>query len=161
MTKNPVTIEPGDALACADAKMKAGGFRRLPVVHNGELIGILSEYDLRDDPDSSYSTLVVAAMTPDPVTVAPSATLEHAVALLKAKEIGALPVVERGKLVGIITSSNLWFPEPRPLAAWLRHCPASVTSAGGFRRIDCHAQRKSAAACRALDRAARGGVGAA
>ena len=121
MTKNPVTIEPGDALACAAAKMKAGGFRRLPVVQNGELIGILSEYDLRDNPDSSYSTLVVAAMTPDPVTVSASATLEHAVALLKAKEIGALPVVERGKLVGIITSSNLWFPEPRPLAAWLRH----------------------------------------
>ena len=47
MTKNPVTIEPGDTLARADAKMKTGGFRRLPVVQNGELIGILSEYDLR------------------------------------------------------------------------------------------------------------------
>lgn len=100
--------------------MKTGGFRRLPVVQNGELIGILSKYDLRDDPDSSYSTLVVAAMTPDPVTVSPSATLEHAVALLKAKEIGALPVVERGKLVGIVTASNLWFPEPRPLPEWQR-----------------------------------------
>ena len=120
MTKNPVTIEPGDTLARAEAKMKTGGFRRLPVVQNGELIGILSEYDLRDDPDSSYSTLVVAAMTPDPVTVSPSATLEHAVALLKAKEIGALPVVERGKLVGIVTASNLWFPEPRPLPEWER-----------------------------------------
>ncbi len=120
MTKNPVTIEPSDTLARADAKMKAGGFRRLPVVHNGELIGILSEYDLRDDPDSAYSTLVVAAMTPDPVTISPSATLEHAVALLKAKEIGALPVVERGKLIGIVTASNLWFPEPRPWPEWER-----------------------------------------
>ena len=52
MTKNPVTIEPGDTLARADAKMKAGGFRRLPVVQNGELIGILSEYDLRRYLDS-------------------------------------------------------------------------------------------------------------
>ena len=47
MTKNPVTVEPGDSLARADARMKAGGFRRLPVVHEGKLIGILSEYDMR------------------------------------------------------------------------------------------------------------------
>ena len=38
--------------------MKAGGFRRLPVVQNGELIGILSEYDLRDYPESLVPTLV-------------------------------------------------------------------------------------------------------
>ena len=121
MTKNPVTIEPGDTLARADAKMKAGGFRRLPVVHEGELIGILSEYDLRRYLDSLDSTLVVAAMTPNPVTVSPSATLEHAVALLKGNEIGALPVVDRGRLIGIITAINLWFPEPRPLPGWVRH----------------------------------------
>jgi acetoin utilization protein AcuB len=120
MTKNPVTIEPSDTLARADAKMKAGGFRRLPVVQDGELIGILSEYDLRDNFDSFYSTLVVAAMTPNPVTVSPSATLEHAVALLKANEIGALPVVEHGNLIGIVTASDLWLPEPRPLPEWER-----------------------------------------
>ncbi|HEY6299696.1 MAG TPA: CBS domain-containing protein [Candidatus Binatus sp.] len=118
MTKNPVTIEPGDTLARADAKMKAGGFRRLPVVLKGELIGIVSEYDLRRYPDFLESTLVLVAMTPDPVTVSPSATLEHAVALLKGNEIGALPVVDHGRLVGIITASNLWFPEPRPLPEW-------------------------------------------
>ena len=39
MTKNPVTAVLGDTLASADAKMKAGGFRRLPVVHEGKLIG--------------------------------------------------------------------------------------------------------------------------
>jgi acetoin utilization protein AcuB len=120
MTKNPVTIEPGDTLARADAKMKAGGFRRLPVVQDGELIGILSEYDLRRYLESLYSTLVVAAMTSKPVTVSPWGTLEHAVALLKAEEIGALPVVEHGRLIGIITASNLWVPEPRPLGEWER-----------------------------------------
>ena len=59
-------------------------------------------------------------MTPKPVTVSPWATLEHAVALLKAEEIGALPVVEQGKLIGIVTASNLWIPEPRPLPEWER-----------------------------------------
>jgi acetoin utilization protein AcuB len=120
MTKNPVTIRPGDTLAGADAKMKAGGFRRLPVVQDGELIGILSEYDLRRYLESLYSTLVVAAMTTNPVTVSPWATFEHAVALLKSQEIGALPVVEHGNLIGIVTASDLWLPEPRPLPEWER-----------------------------------------
>ena len=118
MTKKPVTAEPGDSLARVDAKMKAGGFRRVPVVREGKLIGIVSEYDLLRYPDSLESTLVLVAMTPDPVTVSPSATLEHAVALLKGNEIGALPVVDHGRLVGIITASNLWFPEPRSLPEW-------------------------------------------
>jgi acetoin utilization protein AcuB len=121
MTKKPVTVEPGDTLVCADTRMKAGGFRRVPVVHEGKLIGILSEYDLRYYLDSFDSFLVVAAMTPNPVTVSPSATLEHAVALLKKHEIGALPVVEHGSLIGIVTASNLWIPEPRPLPEWVRH----------------------------------------
>jgi acetoin utilization protein AcuB len=121
MTKNPVTIEPGDTLARADAKMAAGGFRRLPVIQDGKLVGILSEYDLRPYLEYLYSTLVAEAMTPNPVTVSPTATLEHAVALLKAREIGALPVVEYGRLIGIITASNLWFPEPRPLPEWVGH----------------------------------------
>jgi len=118
MTKDPVAIGPGDTLARADAKMKTGGFRRLPVVQDGELIGILSEYNLRRFGHAPDSTPVVAAMTPNPVTISPSATLEHAVALLKAKAIGALPVVKHGRLIGIVTASDLWLPEPRPLPEW-------------------------------------------
>ena len=60
-------------------------------------------------------------MTPVPVTVPPSATLEHAAALLKRYEIGALPVVDREGLVGIITAKDMWMPEPRPLDEWVRH----------------------------------------
>lgn len=121
MTKNPVTVAPGETLTRALTKMKAGGFRRLPVVHEGKLIGILSEYDMRPYLESLDTTVALEAMTPDPITVSREATLEHAVALLKGKEIGALPVVDRGKLIGIITASNLWFPEPRPLPEWVRH----------------------------------------
>lgn len=121
MTKNPVTVAPDETLTHALIKMKAGGFRRLPVVHEGKLIGILSEYDLRPYLESLDTTVALEAMTPDPITVSREATLEHAVALLKGKEIGALPVVDHGKLIGIITASNLWFPEPRPLPEWVRH----------------------------------------
>ena len=93
MTLNPVTTAPGETLTRAQIKMKAGGFRRLPVIHEGKLIGILSEYDLRPYLESLDTTVVLEAMTPDPITVSPDATLEHAVALLKGKEVGALPVV--------------------------------------------------------------------
>jgi CIC family chloride channel protein len=121
MTKKPVTVAPGDTLVSAQAKFRAGGFRRLPVLHERKLVGILSEYDLRRYPeDSLKSTVVVEAMTPDPVTVSPTDTVEHAVTLLQRSEIGALPVVDHGKLVGIVTASNLYFPEPRPLPEWVR-----------------------------------------
>jgi acetoin utilization protein AcuB len=124
MTKNPVTVGPDDALAVADASMKAGNFRRLPVVDKGKLVGILSQYDLKNYRDSLASVLVKTAMTADPVTVSPSATLEHATSFLSKHKIGALPVVDKGKLVGIIVASDLWVPEPtarmgaagRPLA---------------------------------------------
>jgi len=120
MTKEPITLERTDTLARAYLKMKEGGFRRIPVVQEGEVIGIVSEYDLRPYLDSRDSILVGSAMTPNPVTVSPSATLEHAVVLLKKNEIGALPVVDRGNLIGIITASDLWFPEPQPLPEWER-----------------------------------------
>lgn len=76
MTKNPVTVAPSDALAVAQGKLRAGGFRRLPVLHEGKLIGILSEYDLRRYPESLDSTLVVTAMTLNPVAVSATATVE-------------------------------------------------------------------------------------
>jgi hypothetical protein len=47
MTPSPVTIRSDEALAKAKALMEAGGFRRLPVVEDGHLVGILTERDLR------------------------------------------------------------------------------------------------------------------
>jgi len=119
MTKNPVTVGPHDTLAAADAKMRAGNFRRLPVLDKGKLVGILSQYDLKDYSGRLDSFSVKAAMTPRPVTVSSSATLEHAISRLSRHKIGALPVVDRGKLVGIITAADLLIPEPQPLPEWI------------------------------------------
>lgn len=47
MTKDPVAIGPGEMLAEARRKMDQGNFRRLPVVENGQLIGIITDQDLR------------------------------------------------------------------------------------------------------------------
>ena len=120
MMPNPVTITSRETLAVAQALMKAGNFRRLPVVDEDVLVGILSEFDLRDRLDCLERVSVRAAMTRDPVTVSPVDTLEHAVNVARKQEIGALPVVDHGRLVGIITVKDLWIAEPRPLPEWER-----------------------------------------
>jgi len=118
MTKNPVTIGPDETLAVAAEKMRAGNFRRLPVIHEGKLIGVLSEFDLQAHRESLHSVLVRAAMTENPVVISSMATLERAAATLSNHKIGALPVVSGGKLAGIITARDLLLPEPRPLPEW-------------------------------------------
>jgi CBS domain-containing protein len=120
MMPNPVTITSRATLAAAQELMKAGKFRRLPVVDDGVLVGILSEYDLRDRLDRLERVPVSAAMTHEVVTVAPVDTLEHAVNITRKHEISALPVVDHGHLVGIITVKDLWIAEPRPLPQWDR-----------------------------------------
>jgi acetoin utilization protein AcuB len=119
MTKNPVTVGPDETLAVAAEKLKAGNFRRLPVIEDGNLIGVLSEFDVRAHGESLHSVAVRAVMTDTPVVIAPTATLERAAATLANHRIGALPVVSGGKLIGIITAKDLLLPEPRPLPEWM------------------------------------------
>ena len=107
MTRNPVCITRQDTLARAKELMDAGRFRRLPVIDNDKLVGIITERDLRQHWDYLDSTKVDAAMTPDPVTIAPRATAEDMARLLLQHKIGGLPVVENGKLVGLVSTSDL------------------------------------------------------
>lgn len=107
MTKNPVTVTPADTLATAQAKMQSGGFHRLPVVAEGELVGIISDRDLRQHVPYLGNTKVTAAMTEKLFTVTPGDTLEAAAQLMLDRQIGGLPVVEEEKLVGIITTSDV------------------------------------------------------
>jgi CBS domain-containing protein len=107
MTHDPVCITHQDTLARAKELMDAGQFRRLPVIDNDKLVGIVTERDLRQHWDYLDSTKVDAAMTPDPVTITPRVTAEDVARLLLQHKIGGLPVVENGKLVGIVSTSDL------------------------------------------------------
>src|SRR5213083_1866129 len=107
MTQNPVTVTPQDTLAMAQEKMAVGRFRRLPVVQDGTLVGILTDRDVRRHVGVQARTRVVAAMTESPFTVSPLTTVEEAAQLMLTHQIGGLPVVEDGKLVGIITTSDV------------------------------------------------------
>jgi acetoin utilization protein AcuB len=107
MTMDPVTIDPRDTLSKAKNLMDAGSFRRLPVVDDGRLVGILTERDLREYTGYLESTRVNAAMRTALVTVTPSNTVEDAARLMLKHKIGGLPIVADGKLIGIVTTSDL------------------------------------------------------
>lgn len=107
MKKNPETITPEDYLAAALVKMYKGGFRRLPVIKDGKLIGIITDRDLREHAGLLERTKTSAAMTKDLMTVTSRTTLEQAAKLMLSHKISGLPVTDAGKLVGIITTSDI------------------------------------------------------
>ena len=107
MTKNPVVAQSNESLATVRRKMDKGNFHRVPVVDGGKLVGIVSDRDLRQHVGSLEDVKVNGAMTKPVVSVAPTTMLEGAANLLVKHKIGGLPVVEQGKVVGIITTTDL------------------------------------------------------
>ncbi|HET9296466.1 MAG TPA: CBS domain-containing protein, partial [Candidatus Binatia bacterium] len=83
MTKEPVTVEPDQWLSDAAHKMQAGGFRRLPVVSDGRLVGIVTDRDARQHHGRLEQTKIKEAMTESPlITVTPATTLEEAAGIM-------------------------------------------------------------------------------
>jgi len=107
MTKDLVTATGEDLLIQARLKMQRGGFRRLPVVDDGQLVGIITDRDLREHTGYLDRTAVKAVMSQKPVTVTPATTLEAAAQILLTRKIGGLPVVEKGRVVGLITTTDI------------------------------------------------------
>ncbi|HUO04578.1 MAG TPA: universal stress protein [Candidatus Binataceae bacterium] len=106
MTKTPVTAAPDDKLSAVQAKMLEGGFRCVPVVKDGVPVGIITDRDLRKQIGYLESTLVNAAMSEPLVTVTPATEMREAARILRERKIGGLPVVEDGKLVGVVTATD-------------------------------------------------------
>lgn len=120
MTRDPVTVMPSDPIRTAVEKMRARECRRLPVVEDDRLVGIITNRDLGRATNSPlvlrerwYDEFVLdhipvrACMTTDPVSVSPQTLLSDAARILRDRKIGGLPVVEDGNLVGIVTETDL------------------------------------------------------
>lgn len=121
MTPDPATISKHDSLHIARTRMLAHNCRRLPVLDDaGQLCGIITDRDLRlavnsplimrerwQDEMLLEHTSVDACMTPDPICTTPDTTLEDAIGLLLAHKISGLPVIHNGRLVGILTVTDL------------------------------------------------------
>ena len=128
MSTNVVTIPSNTSLADARQIMEAHRIRRLPVVDKGKLVGIITRDSLDKAGPSKLTTFsiqeltyllgkltVKEAMTAELVTISPDATVEESVALAQSKKVGAILVIERNELIGIVTVTDLFFRILNPI----------------------------------------------
>jgi acetoin utilization protein AcuB len=106
MTRHPETIHPDSTLAKAKQMMDVAGFRRLPRERR-ELVGMLTERDLRAHFGYLESTKVNAAMSTPVMSVSSNSTVQEATRLMLRHKVGGLPVLDSGKLVGIVTTIDM------------------------------------------------------
>ena len=133
MARAPVTCTPATAIAEAARIMRDAHVSCLGVVEGeGRLAGILTTRDLTNrvlaegrDPAGP----VADAMTPDPVTLAPSALGSDVLHLMLERRIGHLPVVEGGRLVGMVTQTDLTRFQAVSVAGLVRDAAAAPDAA--------------------------------
>lgn len=107
MSSPVITASPDTETTAALRTMYTHKIRRLPVVDgSGKLLGIVTQRDLLDTP--AGTTPLRGVMTETPYTTAPGVPIIHAAAVLRTLGIGALPVLDHGRLVGIITESDIF-----------------------------------------------------
>lgn len=106
MTAAPLTASPGMTVARARLMMTEGRVRSIPVVEDGKLVGMVTDRDIAFS-DPTPDTTVGLLMTRDVIGVSPRSSIQEAARVLLECEIEGLPVVEDGKLVGIITGSDI------------------------------------------------------
>ncbi len=150
MTTNVITIPSNTSLAEARRVMEAHRVRRIPVVDRGLLMGIvtrdqldrvgpsqISSFNIHDLTRLLNKVTVKDVMTKNPVTVSPDATVEEGVTLAQEKKIGALLVVDDGRLMGIATTNDFFYKILNPILGIGR--PGSrliIKNCGGTKDIE-------------------------
>jgi len=122
MSCKVITVTPETTLPAVEQLMVSKTIRRVPVVDNGRLVGIVTYGDIRNARPSAVSSLNIwelnylitrikmsEIMTRDPITVSPETTIGEAAQKMLANMISGLPVLDsQGHLVGIITESDIF-----------------------------------------------------
>ncbi len=121
MTKDPITMSSNTSITDAVALFRERGFKRFPVVDNGKIVGILTKGDIQTVSPTKATSLsifevnyflskltVKEAMTKKVITIEADCLLEEAAVKMRANRISTLPVTKEGKLVGIITESDIF-----------------------------------------------------
>ncbi|GJM16302.1 MAG: hypothetical protein DHS20C13_16290 [Thermodesulfobacteriota bacterium] len=111
MTKNPVFLAPNEDVKDAFNLLLENRIRQAPVLEEGELVGIVTDRDLRMAiiQNLKLNKLTVGlVMTKDPVTVTEDTKIVDAGKLISVGKFNAIPVIEEsGKLKGIITTTDI------------------------------------------------------
>ena len=136
MSTEVYTLREDEVLLDATLLLARGSFRHIPILSGQRLVGIVTERDvehykpsiLSGIPAEEYNRLMKTTplskiMSRNPTTIGPGKTVYEAAQILFEQRIGCLPVVEDGKLKGIITRSDmlsllLKLLQERGLAAW-------------------------------------------
>ncbi len=121
MKTNVITVPSSTSIYDALKIMKENNIKRLPIVDNGKLVGIVSRKGLKEATPSKATTLsiyelnyllskmtVKDVMHKKVITVSPDTSFEQAAFIMHKYQIGGLPVLEKGKLVGYISSNDLF-----------------------------------------------------
>lgn len=115
MTKDPLTVTPTETIGQADELMNTNKIRQLPVVQGRDLVGIVTDRDIRsflsgsllegvEAREEALNTKVREIMTTEPMSVSSDDDLQEAVELMIDEKIGGIPVVDDAEgLVGIVT----------------------------------------------------------
>jgi len=120
MTRDVVTLEEEQSLRDALSLQQRHKIRHIPIVTDGDVVGILTDRDLKRASPSLLSgisqekydelldsTLVSQVMTRNPRTVTPETSLKEVAEILVKHKFGSLPVIDANQLVGIITDIDL------------------------------------------------------
>lgn len=121
MTKNVITVNHNDDLETAEHIFKTKHIRHIPVIKNKMVVGMLSYTDLLRisfadavDEDEGYVDTVVynmftieQVMAKNLVSVNSQNSIKEVAELLASKEFHAIPVIDNGKLMGIVTTTDL------------------------------------------------------
>lgn len=131
MRPGPITILDSDSLGTAQRMMQRSRIRHLPVIHGGKLVGLLSARDVlsaraRNGKEDWWSILVHDVMSTPAQTAGPDDSLTEVAGRMAVAKISAMPVVERGSLLGLVTVTDVLDAEVRSA---MSPAPISVATA--------------------------------
>jgi CBS domain-containing protein len=142
MSTRVVTIGPDKPAELAWSRMQGREIRHLVVTDKERLVGVVSERDLggRNGERIRKNRAVRDLMTPEVASAVPETTLRQAANLMRGRLIGCLPVVEQGRVVGIVTATDVLdelgrgFARPGAPRTRLARPKASARARGAARR---------------------------
>ena len=110
MARKAVTAAPNDSIRTAAIKMRDAHVSSLGIVEDGRFLGIVTTRDMTNKVLASGldpATPVSEIMTADPVTLSPESLGTDILHIMMERRIGHVPVVEEGRLVGMVTQTDL------------------------------------------------------